>query len=129
MEGYERETAVLERCWEEDQRWVGIERGGHAITHCARRLQLVIDGDKALERAARVADGWSIKSLARAMGAVSMVTRVLPLPMARPRLATSEQLRPDMLRVIRRAVSPAVVAIYDDPVAQDITWHPDWSPR
>lgn len=67
---------------------------------------------------ARVADGWSIKSLVRAMGAVPVLLGALPLPMARPRLATSEQLRPDMLRVIRRAVDPAVVAIYDDPVAQ-----------
>lgn len=88
------------------QRWGGDLRRGQIFRQLAVRTD------------ARVADGWSIKSLARAMGTVSMVTRVLPLPMARPRLATSEQLRPDMLRVIRRAVSPAVVAIYDDPVAQ-----------
>lgn len=88
------------------QRWGGDLRRGQIFRQLAVRTD------------ARVADGWSIKSLARAMGAVSMVTRALPLPMARPRLATSEQLRPDMLRVIRRAVSPAVVAIYDDPVAQ-----------
>lgn len=88
------------------QRWGGDLRRGQIFRQLAART------------GARVTDGWSIKSLARAMGAVSMVTRALPLPMARPRLATSEQLRPDMLRVIRRAVSPAVVAIYDDPVAQ-----------
>lgn len=88
------------------QRWGGDLRRGQVFRQLAIRTD------------ARVADGWSIKSLARAMGALSFVTRALPLPMARPRLAASEQLRPDMLRLIRRVVDPAVVAVYDDPVAQ-----------
>lgn len=27
------------------RRWVGIERGDHAITHCAHRLRMVVDGE------------------------------------------------------------------------------------
>ncbi|MEO8509813.1 MAG: glycosyltransferase family 4 protein [Chloroflexota bacterium] len=66
------------------------------------------------------ADGWSIRALADAMGRVPFALRALPIPfrLSRPRLASSEQLRPDMLRVIRRAADLAVVAIYDDPVSQ-----------
>lgn len=53
-----------------------------------------------------------------AMGTGPFILRVLPTPVVRPHLAASEQLRPDMLRIIRRAVDPVVVAIYDDPVVQ-----------
>jgi glycosyltransferase involved in cell wall biosynthesis len=88
------------------QRWGGDLRRAQIF----RRL--------AVRTGARVADGWSIKSLARTMGVGSFILRALPLPLSRPRLASSEQLRPDMLRLMRRAADPSVVAIYDDPVAQ-----------
>lgn len=90
------------------QRWGGDLRRARIFEQLARRTD------------ARVANGWSMKSVASATGRASFVLRALPLPLrlARPRLATSEQLRPDMLRVIRRATDPAIVAIYDDPVAQ-----------
>lgn len=89
-------------------RWGGDLRRGQIFRELARRTE------------ARVGNGWSVKSAARAMGAAAFILRAQPIPLGlrRPRLASSEQLRPDMLRLIRRAVDPAVVAIYDDPVAQ-----------
>ncbi len=27
------------------RRWIGVERGEHAVTHCARRMRLVVDGE------------------------------------------------------------------------------------
>jgi len=27
------------------RRWIGIEQGGHAVTHCAQRMSMVIDGE------------------------------------------------------------------------------------
>lgn len=36
----------------------------------------------------------------------------------RPRLASTEQLRPDMVRLARRVTDMAAVAVYDDPIAQ-----------
>lgn len=89
-------------------RWGGDLRRGQIFRRLARQTD------------ARVGNGWSVKSAARAMGVARFVLRAQPVPLGlrRPRLASSEQLRPDMLRIIRRAVDPAVVAIYDDPVAQ-----------
>lgn len=89
-------------------RWGGDLRRGQIFRRLAQRTD------------ARVGNGWSVKSAARAMGIAAFVLRAQPIPLGlrRPRLASSEQLRPDMLRLIRRAVDPAVVAIYDDPVAQ-----------
>lgn len=89
-------------------RWGGDLRRGQIF----RQLALRTD--------ARVGNGWSVKSAARAMGIAAFVLRAQPIPLGlrRPRLASSEQLRPDMLRLMRRAVDPAVVAIYDDPVVQ-----------
>ena len=89
-------------------RWGGDLRRGQIFRQLARRTD------------ARVGNGWSVKSAARAMGVARFVLRAQPIPLGlrRPRLASSEQLRPDMLRLMRRAVDPAVVAIYDDPVAQ-----------
>lgn len=87
-------------------RWGGDLRRAQIFRQLARRT------------GARIANGWSLRSMAGAMGTLPFVLRALPLPLSRPRLAASEQLRPDMLRLIRRAVDPVVVAIYDDPVAQ-----------
>jgi len=88
------------------QRWGGDLRRAQIFRQLSRRT------------GARVANGWSLRSMAGAMGTLPFALRALPLPLSRPRLASSEQLRPDMLRIIRRAVDPVVVAIYDDPVAQ-----------
>lgn len=89
-------------------RWGGDLRRGQIFRQLARRTD------------ARVGNGWSVKSTARVMGVARFFLRAQPIPLGlrRPRLASSEQLRPDMLRLIRRAADPAVVAIYDDPVAQ-----------
>ena len=90
------------------QRWGGDLRRAQIFRRLADRT------------GARVANGWSVRSMARVIGTMPFVLRALPTPLrlSRPRLAASEQLRPDMLRLIRRVADPAVVAIYDDPVAQ-----------
>lgn len=64
-------------------------------------------------------NGWSLTPLREQYGLLRLV---LPRPWKsrgeRPRLASAEQMRPDILRMARRVVSPAAVAIYDDPIVQ-----------
>ena len=36
-------AAVAHKC---GRHYIGIEEGDHAVTHCAKRLQLVVDGDE-----------------------------------------------------------------------------------
>ena len=66
------------------QRWGGDLRRAQIFRQLARRT------------GARVANGWSVRSMADAMGTIPFVLRALPvrLPLSRPRLAASEQLRP-----------------------------------
>jgi len=37
-------AAVAHKC---DRQYIGIEEGDHAVTHCSKRLQLVVDGEEA----------------------------------------------------------------------------------
>lgn len=90
------------------QRWGGDLRRAQIF----RRLAEMTD--------ATVVEGWSLMPLREEFG----LLRLLPTPLSllhrgsRPRLATSEMMRPDILRMARRVVDPAAVAVYDDPVAQ-----------
>jgi glycosyltransferase involved in cell wall biosynthesis len=64
-------------------------------------------------------DGFSVRSIPGLEG-WRWLSLMVPLPRfgPRPRLAAAEMLRPDALRLARRAVDPAVVAVYDDAVLQ-----------
>ena len=90
------------------QRWGGDLRRAQIFRRLAERTD------------ATVVEGWSLMPLREQFG----LLRLLPTPLSllhrgsRPRLATSEMMRPDILRMARRVVDPAAVAVYDDPVAQ-----------
>lgn len=70
---------------------------------------------------ATVLDAWGGGPLRDEFGLLRVV---LPTPellirrRVRPRLASSEMLQPKILRMARRVLDPAAVAVYDDPVAQ-----------
>jgi glycosyltransferase involved in cell wall biosynthesis len=89
-------------------RWGGDLRR----THLFRRL--------AVRTGATVLDGWGGRPLRDEFG----LLRILPTPLSmlsrrpRPRLASSEMIHPRYLRMARRVLDPAAVAVYDDPVAQ-----------
>ena len=90
------------------QRWGGDLRR----THLFRRLAELTD--------AVIMDGWGRRPLRDEFG----LLRILPTPLAylpnrpRPRLASTEQIHPGILRMTQRVLDPAAVAVYDDPVAQ-----------
>lgn len=90
------------------QRWGGDLRRMHLFRRLAEVTQ------------ATVLDGFDQQALRRAYGRA----RVLPAPFGllarepRSRLASAEQLHPAALRMARRVLDPAAVAVYDDPVAQ-----------
>jgi glycosyltransferase involved in cell wall biosynthesis len=69
---------------------------------------------------ARLIDGFGPDAVRRAFGPRSYVP--LPIPSfgggPRPRLAASDPLRPDVLWAVGRLTDPAVLAYYDDPIAQ-----------
>ena len=94
------------------RRWGGDLRRGNLFQGLARHTG-----------AARI-NGFSARKLRHFVG---IGPWLLPVPMPdmlvsrrgrRPRLASSEQLRPDMVRLARRVVDPVAVAVYDDPIAQ-----------
>src|SRR5688572_29340405 len=70
---------------------------------------------------ATVLDAWAGGALRDEFGLLRVV---LPTPSRlvrrriRPRLASSEMIQPRVLRMARRVLDPAAVAVYDDPVAQ-----------
>jgi len=94
------------------RRWGGDLRRGQIFRGLAQRTD------------ATMINGFSIRSLPGLAG-WRWVSLMLPLPRIgkRPRLAAAEMLRPDVLKVARRAIDPAVVAVYDDPVAQHATFN------
>jgi glycosyltransferase involved in cell wall biosynthesis len=96
-------------------RWGGEIRRRHIFGRLAART-----GATVLE------DGWSDRGLRRAtVGPLAgllpgVVARRLGRP-SRPRFASSEKLREAVLRTAVALTDPAVVAVYDDPVAQAAT--------
>ncbi len=90
------------------QRWGGDLRRAQIFRRLAARTD------------AAVVEGWSLMPLREEFG----LLRLLPTPLSllnrssRPRLATSEMMRPDILRMASRVLDPAAVAVYDDPIAQ-----------
>ena len=96
-------------------RWGGEIRRRHVFGRLAART-----GATVLE------DGWSDRGLRRAT--LGPVAGLLPGVVARrlgrssrPRFASSEKLREAVLRTAVALTDPAVVAVYDDPVAQAAT--------
>ncbi len=93
-------------------RWGGEIRRHHVFSRLAERTGATI-----------LENGWSDRGIRRAiLGPVAgrlpaIVGRRLG-PRARPLFAASEKLRPAVLRTAIALTDPAVVAIYDDPVAQ-----------
>ena len=94
------------------RRWGGDLRRGNLFQGLAARTG-----------AARI-NGFSARKLRHFVGIGPWLVPV-PLPdrlvshrSRRPRLASSEQLRPDMVLLARRVVDPVAVAVYDDPIAQ-----------
>lgn len=88
------------------RRWGGDLRRSQIFRRLAERT------------AAASVNGWSLTPLREQYGLLRLV---LPRPWPRrerPRLASAEQMRPDILRMARRVVDPAAVAIYDDPIVQ-----------
>lgn len=67
--------------------------------------------------------GWGPEPLRQQFGRLQTS---VPAPSAivrrrvRPTLASSEMVPPDLLRMVRRVLDPAAVAVYDDPVLQAI---------
>ena len=73
----------------------------------------------AIRTGAQILDGWGRRPLRDEFGLVRMLVPAPLLPRRpRPRLASSEMIHPDILRMARRVLDPAAVAVYDDPVAQ-----------
>ena len=105
-------------------RWGGEIRRHHVFSRLAERTAATI-----------LEDGWGDRGIRRAiLGPVAgrlpaMVGRRLG-GRERPRFAASEKLRPAVLRTAIALTDPAVVAIYDDPVAQagslGVLVDPDW---
>ena len=90
------------------QRWGGDLRRGQLFRGLATRT------------GASILDGWGRRPLRDEFGLLRILPtplRLLPQP-RRPRLASSEMIRPDILRMAQRVLDPAAVAVYDDPVAQ-----------
>lgn len=93
------------------RRWGGDLRRANLF----RRLAELTD--------ATVISGWGRDALREHFG---VLPAAIPVPAAvvrrraRPRLASSEMIPPDVLRETRRVLDPAAVAVYDDPVAQAI---------
>ena len=92
----------------ERRRWGGDLRRGQIFRGLVERTQ------------AMVIEGFTVRPLRDAFGPLSYIP--LPLPSFRrgpkARLASSEQLRPDVVRAVRRLTDPVAVAVYDDPIAQ-----------
>ena len=92
----------------ERRRWGGDLRRAQIFRQLVSRTQ------------AMVIEGFTVRPLRQAFGPLAYVP--LPLPTfrrgPRPRLASSEQLRPDVVRAVRRLTVPVAVAVYDDPIAQ-----------
>jgi glycosyltransferase involved in cell wall biosynthesis len=90
------------------QRWGGDLRRAQLFRGLATRT------------GATILDGWGRRPLRDEFG----LLRILPTPLGflprppRPRLASSEMIRPDVLRMAQRVLDPVAVAVYDDPVAQ-----------
>lgn len=88
-------------------RWGGDLRRAQIFRRLAERTDAV------------ALNGWSLTPLRMEYGLLRLV---LPRPWRngaeKPRLASAEQMRPDILRMSRRVIDPAAVAIYDDPIVQ-----------
>ncbi|MES2210126.1 MAG: glycosyltransferase [Chloroflexota bacterium] len=106
-------------------RWGGEIRRHHIFTRLAERT-----GARILE------GGWSDREIRRVT--LGPIASIVPSALARrvrrsgrPRFAASEKLREPVLRTAIEITDPAVVAIYDDPVAQARTlgvWmEPGWT--
>ena len=96
-------------------RWGGEIRRRHVFARLAARTGAAI-----------VEDGWSDGGIRRAT--LGPVAGRLPVALgrrlarsSRPRFASSEKLREAVLRSAIALTDPAVVAVYDDPVAQAAT--------
>lgn len=92
------------------RRWGGDLRRGNLLRGLADRT------------GAGVIYGFSARKLRHFVGLGPWIAPV-PLPFVQrsgplPRLASSEQLRPDMAMIARRVTRPVAVAVYDDPIAQ-----------
>jgi glycosyltransferase involved in cell wall biosynthesis len=80
---------------------------------------------------APVLDGWGRRPLRDHFGLARIF---LPAPgivvrrRRRPRLASSEMIHPDILRMAVRVLDPAAVAVYDDPLAQALDLGLDLAP-
>ena len=90
------------------QRWGGDLRRGQIFRRLAERTGAVVIG------------GFTPDAVRQALGPRWYVP--LPLPSLgrgpRPRLASSDPLRPDVLWAVSRVADPVALAYYDDPVAQ-----------
>lgn len=90
------------------RRWGGDLRRGQIFRRLVERTD------------AMVIEGFTVRPLRQAFGPLSYIP--LPLPSFRrgpkPRLASAEQLRPDVVRAVKRLTDPVAVAVYDDPIAQ-----------
>ena len=110
-----------------EPRWGGEIRRHHIFKRLAERTGAVI-----------LEDGWSDRGIRRAtLGALggrlpAIVGRRFQRP-SRPLLAASEKLRESTLASARALTVPAVVAVYDDQVAQaaaiGVRLDPDWRDR
>ena len=92
----------------ERRRWGGDLRRGQIFRGLVARTE------------AMVIEGFTARPLRQAFGPLSYIP--LPFPSfrrgPRPRLASAEQLRPDVVRAVKRLTDPVAVAVYDDPIAQ-----------
>ena len=104
--------------------WIVIREGRHRRWGGELRRRHVFAALAAATSATIVEKAWSPRLLRQAargpiLGRLPgrLVDR-LPKPAVRPRLAASEKLRDRLLDAALAVTDPAVVAIYDDPVAQ-----------
>lgn len=94
------------------RRWGGDLRRRHIFTRLAERTNARI-----------VEEGWFPRAVRRAalgpLGSLpSFLAARLPAREPKPRFAASEKLRDRLLDAVTQVADPAVVAVYDDPVAQ-----------
>lgn len=108
-----RTDPTQERAWAvmlepERGRWGGELRRRQVFRRLAERT------------GATLVEGFTPAAVRRSFGALSYVP--LPVPSVhrgpRPRLASSDPLRPDVLLAVRRLTDPAALAYYDDPIVQ-----------